>query len=190
MAAPDRTEIVTALYGAWRLIRGDAGGIVYFRSGREGFWAAAWAVVLVVPGHLMTLGLHVSGNDTVRFGLEDMVRETEILVIGWFGYALLVFYVLKTLGRTKRFDGYMTAYFWTTVPLVYAESVLTLLRVAGLLPDALISVLGLTLLALVLWVRWFIARTGLGVNGSEATAVVVGTMVFDFFISKTLSPLL
>ena len=190
MAAPDRIEVATALYGAWRLIRGDAGGVAYFRAGREGFWSAAWAVLLVVPGHLMTLGMHVSGDDMVRFGLEDLVRETEILVIGWFGYALLVFYILQGLGRSNRFDGYMTAYFWTTVPLVYAETLLTLLRVVGLLPDALVNLLGLGLLMLVLWVRWFIARTGLGVEGFEASAVVVGTMVFDFFVSKTLSPLL
>ncbi len=190
MAAPDRIEVATALYGAWRLIRGDAGGAAYFRPGRDGFWAAAWAVLLVLPGHLTTLGLHVSDNDMVRFGIEDVLREAEILVIGWFGYALLAFYFLKAAGRSNRFDGYLTAYFWTTVPLVYLETGLTLARVAGLLPDALINLMGLALLVLVLWARWFVARTALGVNGFEAGAVVVGTLTFDFFVSKVLSPLL
>ena len=150
MAAPNRIEVATALYGAWRLIRGDAGGVAYFRAGRDGFWAAAWAVVLVVPGYLLTLGLHVAADGLVEFGFVDLVRETEILVIGWFGYALLAFLVLQGLGRLNRFDGYMTAYYWTTVPLVYVETVLMLMRVTGLLPDALVNLLGLALLVLVL----------------------------------------
>lgn len=190
MAAPDRIEIATSLYGAWRLIRGDAAGATYFRAGRDGFWAAAWAAVLVVPGHLLTLGLHVAGDDTLTFGLIDLVRETEILVIGWFGYALLAYYVLQGLGRADRFDGYMTAYFWTTVPLVYAETLLTLIRVADLLPQVIDNLLALGLLMLVLWARWFVARLGLGINGLEAGAVVFGTLLFDFFVSKVLSPLL
>lgn len=190
MAAPDRIEVATALYGAWRLIRGDAGGTAYFRPGREGFWAAAWAVVLVAPAHLLTLGLHVAGRDAFGFGLEDVVREAEILVVGWFGYALLAYYVLRSFGRLKRFDGYMTAYFWTTVPLVYAETVLSLIRAADLLPDGVDRLLAIGLLMLLLWTRWFVARTGLAVNGAEASAVVFATLLFEFFISKTLSPLL
>lgn len=190
MGAPDRIEVATALYGAWRLIRGDVAGATYFRAGRDGFWSAAWAVVLVVPAHLITLGMHVAGDDLLTFGLADVIRETEILVIGWFGYALLVFYLLQGFGRVNRFDGYLTAYFWTTVPLVYAETLLTLIRVTGLLPQAVNNLLALGLLMLVLWARWFVARTGLGVNGLEAAAVVVGTVLFDFFVSKALSPLL
>lgn len=190
MAAPDRIEVATALYGAWRLIRGDAGGAGYFRAGREGFWSAAWAVVLVLPAHLMTLGLHVAGDDLVSFGIVDLIRETEILVLGWFGYALLAFYVLQGIGRPNRFDGYLMAYYWTTVPLVYAETLLTLIRVAGPLPDAIVNLLALGLLVLVLWARWFVARTGLAMSGPEAAAVVVGALLFDFTVSKVLSPLL
>lgn len=190
MAAPDRIEVATALYGAWRLIRGDAGGTAYFRPGRDGFWAAAWAVVLVVPAHLLTLALHVAGSDTLEFGLEDAVREAEILVVGWFGYALLAYYALRAFGRVQRFDGYMTAYFWTTVPLVYIETLLSLIRAVDLLPDGLDRVLAIGLLVLLLWTRWFVARTGLAINGGEAAAVVFATLLFDFFVSKTLSPLL
>lgn len=190
MAAPDRIEVATALYGALRLIRGDAGGAAYFRPGRDGFWSAAWAVVLVAPGHLLTLFLHVgvSGNGTL--GLFDLIRETEILVIGWFGYALLVFYALRAFGRSPRFEPYLTAYYWTTVPLVYAEVVLALVRAVDLLPQAVDRLLALGLLMLVLWSRWFVARTGLQVSGPEAAAVVFATLMFDLFVSKVLSPLL
>lgn len=190
MAAPDRIEVATALYGAWRLIRGDAGGTAYFRAGRDGFWSAAWAILLVLPGHLITIGLHVSGDPQVEFGLADLIREAEILAIGWFGYALLVYYALNGLDRLDRFDGYLTAYYWTTVPLVYGETLLTVFRVVGLLPPALLNILAFALLVLILWARWFVARTGLGVSGPEAAGVVIATLLFDFFVSKVLSPLL
>lgn len=190
MAAPDRIEVATALYGAWRLICGDSGGAAYFRGGRDGFWSAAWAVVLVIPAHLLTLVVHVTQNTSVSFGLDDAIREAEVLVIGWFGYALLAFFVLQNLRRLNRFDGYMAAYFWTTVPLSYAYMVLTLIRAAGLLPSALDNLLAFGFLALMLWARWFIARTGLGLKGGEAAGVVVGTVLFDWLVGTVLSPLL
>ena len=45
-------------------------------------------------------------------------------------------------------------------------------------------------LALMLWARWFIARTGLGLKGGEAAGVVVGTVLFDWLVGTVLSPLL
>src|SRR3546814_14588000 len=61
----------------------------------------------------------------------------------------------------------MVAYFWTTVPLVYGETVLTLIRAAGLLPAAVSDLLAVAFLMLVLWARWFVARTGLAVKGGD-----------------------
>ena len=190
MHPPDRIEVATALYGAWRLIRGDAGGVAYFRAGRAGFWSAAWAVALVLPAHLLTIALHIAADPMKSFGLRDLIRESEILVIGWFGYALLGFYVLRSVGKLGRFDAYLTAYYWTTVPLAFAETLLTLVRVVGVLPSALENLLAIGFLMLVLWSRWFVARTGLAVKGGEAAAVVFGTLMFDIIIGKVLSPLL
>lgn len=190
MSPPDRIEVATALYGAWRLIRGDAGGAAYFRTGRDGFWSAAWAVALVLPAHLLTIGVHVADDPMRSFGLGDLVRESEILVVGWFGYALLGFYVLRSVGKLGRFDAYMTAYYWTTVPLAYAETVLTLVRAMGVLPLPIENLVAIGFLMLVLWARWFVARTGLQVKGGEAAGVVFGTLIFDIVIGKVLSPLL
>lgn len=190
MNPPDRIEVATALYGAWRLICGDPTGGAYFRSGRAGFWSAAWAVVLVVPAHLLTLLVHVDQNTVGSFGFDDAIRETEVLVIGWFGYGLLAYFVLQNLGRLNRFDAYMTAYFWTTVPLSYAYMMLTLIRALELLPSAVDNLLAFGFLALMLWARWFIARTGLALKGGEAAGVVVGTVLFDWLVGTVLSPLL
>ena len=187
---PDRIEIATALYGAWRLICGDAAGGAYFRAGREGFWSAAWAIVLVIPAHLLTLAVHINDGAQPSLGLDDTIREAEILAIGWFGYALLAYYLMQNFGWPARFDGYMAAYFWTTVPLSYAYMALTLIRATGLLPSVLENLLALGFLVLMLWSRWFIARVGIGIKGREAVAVVVGTVMFDWMVGTVLSPLL
>src|SRR3546814_13754865 len=84
----------------------------------------------------------------------------------------------------------MVAYFWTTVPLVYGETVLTLIRAAGLLPAAVSDLLAVAFLMLVLWARWFVARTCLAGKVGEAAAVVAGTLAFDIIVGKMLSPLL
>ncbi len=190
MHPPDRIEVATALYGAWRLIRGDVGGSAYFRGGRDGFWAASWAIVLVLPAHLLTLAVFVAGDPAVPFGLLDAVREAEVLAIGWFGYALLAHAVLTRLGRPGRFDGYMTAYFWTTVPLAYAHLALTVVQATDLLPDALSKLLTLAFLLLLLWARWFVARNALAMTGAESAMVVAGTVMFDWSVATILSPLL
>ncbi len=190
MHPPDRIEVATALYGAWRLIRGDVGGSAYFRGGRDGFWAAAWAIVLILPAHLLTLAVFVAADPAESFGLLDAVRESEILAIGWFGYALLAHAVLQRLGRLGRFDAYMTAYFWTTVPLAYAHLALTIVQAIGLLPDGLSKLLTIAFLILLLWARWFVARNTLAMTGAEAGMVVAGTVMFDWTVAAFLSPLL
>lgn len=190
MAAPDRIEVATALYGAWRLIRGDAGGSAYFRAGRDGFWSAAWAVVLVIPAHLLTMAFGLTEYTDASFGLTDFVREGEVLVIRWFGFALLTFYILQNAGRLSRFDGFMTAYFWTSVPLFYAEALLSLVSAVGLLPAILMKLGAIAVLGVMFWVQWFVARMGLGVTAGEAGFVVIGSVAFHWIVSKVLSPLL
>lgn len=189
MNPPDRVEIAAALFGAWRLIRGDAAGTGYFRAGREGFWAAAWAIVLVLPAHLLAHAILVAATPTASFGLYDAIREALIFSIGWFGYALLAFHALERFGKPERFDAFLTAFYWTTVPLAYANVALSLLGVLALLPQALFGLLALGYLALVIWTRWFVARTTLAIKDGEAGIVVGATLLFDLLVSKILSRL-
>lgn len=187
---PSKIEIVTALFGSWRLICGDSRALRFFRADDEGFWTAAWAIVLALPARLLALSvfMHLSADRSI--GLVDLVIEAEVFAVVWFGYALAVFYGLQPIGREDRFFAYMVPFYWVSVLLTYLDAVISLLQLTGVLPDGLTVLLILAARGIAIWVVWFLASTALEVRAGQAVAVVLLTMLFEMVVTKLLSPLL
>jgi len=45
----DAKDTAGALYGLWRLARGDASGLDFFNATLEGFWRSFAAAVIIAP---------------------------------------------------------------------------------------------------------------------------------------------
>ena len=53
---PDRQEVASSLYGAWRLACLDESGMGYFNISVEGFWRSFFAAVLLAPVYMLAIG--------------------------------------------------------------------------------------------------------------------------------------
>ena len=67
LQAPPAQEILSGLYGAWRLLRRDPQQAeACFRADATGFWNSFFAAVLVAPGYAVLVGLHLAGGPDFR----------------------------------------------------------------------------------------------------------------------------
>lgn len=187
---PSLSEILYALNGALRVFRGDRGGFANFRPGVEGFWTAAWAALICLPGHLFVVGIRISDESGQGTGLGLFLVEALVFTIVWFAYALVVHYALPLIAREDRYFDYMNAVFWTAVPQVYLQLFVVFLEAGGLLPEPLIGLMTIGVLIAVLWYRWFVAKVTLDIPAGMAVVVVIATLFFEFILTALLSPVI
>lgn len=187
---PTSGEILYALYGALRVLRGDVGGFAHFRPGVEGFWTAAWAVLICLPAQLFMVGVQIVRDPGLDLGMGVLLIEALVFIIVWFGYAFAVHFALALIAREDRYFDYMNAVFWTAVPQIYLQFIVTLLETAGMLPGPLAGLATIGLVVTILWYRWFVAKIALDVTVGTAIFVVIATLFFEFILTALLSPVI
>lgn len=187
---PTQTEIVSSLYGCWRLFLGDETGVRYLRRDLDGFWTALWALVLAVPVYVLKIALDLDADSVTMLGFDGMVVEAEILVLSGVIYALAVYYILPALERESRYFDYMVAYLWIGMAQVYLHTVPSILRAIGVIPDQGANFLAVALVLAMLWWSWFMTRTTLNVNGGQAGIILAATVIYEFIFAMSLSRLL
>ena len=112
--------------------------------------------------------------------LRVIAVETISYAIGWLIFPFVMLFVVDMLNRRARYFDYLVPYNWSNIP----QAVLVLLAsgVASLVP----SLGGLLLVVVVvstLIYEWFIAKTGLLISGTAATALAL----FDFALGLSLN---
>jgi hypothetical protein len=187
---PTQTEIISSLYGGWRLFLGDETGVRYLRRDLDGFWAALWALIFVVPIYVLKIALDLGGESVTMLGFDGMVIEAEILVLSGVIYALAIYYILPSFERESRYFDYMVAYLWIGMAQVYIHTVPSILRAIGVIPDQGANFMAVSLVLAMLWWSWFMTRTTLNVNGGQAGLIVAGTVIYEFIFAMSLSRLL
>ncbi|MAF49039.1 MAG: hypothetical protein QGH73_07145 [Rhodospirillales bacterium] len=176
-------ETTSALYGAYRLARADAGGMAYFDTSVEGFWRSFFAAVLVAPLFGLFLAIRFNTGGLEVSGLRFAAVEIIAYVTAWVVFPLIMFHICQAIEREKQFIGYIVAYNWASVwqNLIYLPFVM--LSELGYLSPASGRALGLAVLLLVLLYTWFITKTALRVTGILATGLVVLDFVVSIFLN-------
>jgi hypothetical protein len=179
---PSLTEILTALYGAWRMARLDARGLTYFDDSPEGVWRSFFAAVIVGPAFAVMMIFHFSmlplGTDPVRFALAEILAY----IISWVAYPLLIVSVTQLLRCHEHAFLYICAYNWSLV-LQHALWVpVTILTLTGIFPEPLAQLAWLVALGAILVYMWFIARRALDVPGLTAAGIVLLDLLLGLVI--------
>lgn len=182
---PGPSEIARALAGTIRITRGDMGAVAWFDRTVAGFSRSFFAAVLVLPADLFRD--HVGGG-TGLFALfqENVVGFALLYAVLWLFYPAVVAHIARFIDRDDRTLDYLVPYNWAAVPIGYAMAVPALLVALGILPPTVAGLLGLMILAGVVYVLWQFARRLLDVSPLQAA----GLVVFDLFSSMTLWTLL
>lgn len=184
---PSQSEVAASVYGTWRVLLGDRGGLSYFGTGQTGFWRSCWVLAAVLPLNLLIYMIQASASDT-PFSLSLLALVGFTVVIAWFGYALAAYYVLPSIDRAERYYDYMIPEFWSSLPTVVIQFVAIALATSDMLPGSLGKVLTIASFGGALWLRAQIIRLSLDVSYGVSVGLVVGSLVFNAVLAAALIP--
>lgn len=171
-------QAVRGLKAAWRLIALDKDGLRDFDQSQTAFWDSFKAFFLVAPLYLYSsvMGARLSSpplDDPSIFG------TLSLLALLWVLWPLLMITLTNMLGVERNYVRYIIAYNWTSVFIVAAIVPVLLLRQVGFLGPGMAALLSLAVIGWSLFMRWFVARHGLGVTPPVAMALVAGDLALS-----------
>ncbi len=182
---PTLHEIVTSIYGAYRLARLDPNGMSFFDTSVGGIWRSFFAAVLIAPFYAVLLAVRFpfEGGDVdpSRFALAEGVAY----VISWVAYPVVMASLTQIMGCLERFPAYLVAYNWSMVLQNALFLPIGLLGATGAISADAASFLWLVALVAILVYIWFIARTALKLPPFTCAAIVMLDIALSFLISAT-----
>jgi len=185
IAIPGFREVSSGLYGAWRLARLDAGGMVWFDRTPEGVKRSFWAAVICYPGFIALLALRVAPADWAHFGIVHILLVESIsYVAGWAAFPLAALMFCRWLGRGEGGFEFVVAYNWAQILETGLFVIVAVIASLDLMPDEAADTLSAIALVLVLLYEWFIARIAVKAGGLAATGLVLIDLVLGAGLSK------
>jgi hypothetical protein len=176
---PDRAEVLSALYGAYRLAWFDVSGMTFFNLTVEGFWRSFFAAVLVAPAYAVLVGLRIPAEG-VNIALV-FLTEGIGYVLAWCAFPFVALILTRLLGLDRNYVALIVAHNWSAVLQMAAFVAVILL--GGILAAAFGTLLvALTTLAILVY-QWFVIRTALQTSGGIALMLLLVDLVITSIIS-------
>jgi hypothetical protein len=156
---------------AWRVITLDSDGLRDFSVTADAFWNSFKAFFIVAPMYLYSsqMGARLSQPPVEA---SPMFASFALLALLWVAWPWAMITVSHMLGVQRNYVRYVIAYNWTTVYVVAAIIPVLLLRQADLIGAGLAALLSLVVIGWSLFIRWYVARKTLEVDGMVATVLV------------------
>ena len=181
MILPSSVEIASAIYGAWRLLRGDRTGMRFFDLTIEGFWKSfGGAALIVAPGYLILVALHLVEAEFEAGFLRILLVQAIGYVILWVAFPLVMSFIADALNRPQRYIGYIVAYNWSQVIQMAVVLPVDVLAFSGVLPGGLVALLVLVSRLVVFGYLWYVTTTALDVGPFPAVGLVLVALVIEF----------
>lgn len=169
---------VKGLKAAWRVITLDSDGLRDFSLTADAFWDSFKAFFIVAPMYLYSseMGARLSEPPLEA---SPLLGSFALLALLWVVWPWAMITISHMLGTQRNYVRYVIAYNWTTVYVVAAIIPVLLLRQAELIGPGLAALLSLVVIGWSLFVRWYVARKALEVDGMIATALVAGDLALS-----------
>ena len=178
---PDRREIWSALFGAYRLAWLDPAGMGHFNLTFDGFWRSFFAAILVAPAYAILIGLQVAAeSEALDLGLL-IVTESIGYVIAWSAFPIAAIPLTRLLGLGRNYVALIVALNWTAVPQTALFVGVVLL--GALLPGGLGNLLVTLTTGAILVYQWFVIRTALQTTGGVALML----LLVDLLITSSIN---
>jgi hypothetical protein len=176
---PDRAEVLSALYGAYRLAWFDISGMTFFNLTVDGFWRSFFAAVLVAPAYAVLVGLRIPAED-VNIALV-LVTESIGYILAWCAFPIVALVLTRLLGLDRNYVALIVAHNWSAVLQMAAFVAVILL--GGILPAAGGTLLVAATTLAILVYQWFVIRTALRTSGGVALMLLLVDLVITSIIS-------
>ena len=176
---PDRQDVLSALYGAYRLAWFDVSGMTFFNLTVEGFWRSFFAAVLVAPAYAVLVGLRAPVPE-VNIALV-VLTEGIGYVLAWCAFPVVALALTRLLGLDRNYVALIVAHNWSAVLQMAAFVAVILL--GGILPAAFGTLLVAVTTIGILVYQWFVIRTALQTSGGVALMLLLVDLVITSIIS-------
>ena len=176
-------EVITALYGAYRLARFDPGGLGFFDVTVQGFWRSFFAAVLVAPLYLILLLIRYSNLPNPLSLFRFITLEAIAYVIAWVAFPLVMDRLVRVVDRDNCYIRYIVPYNWISVIQNAVYLPIVILGTIGALAPETSSGLAFVTLVWVLVYTWFVTRTAIDVPGHVAGGLVTVDLLLSVLIN-------
>jgi hypothetical protein len=183
-------EVRLALVGAFRLAKGDRGGLSCFDRSLDGFWRSFRAAIIAYPLYLMLLTMRVSITEWERSGgLLIVTVETIAYIVAWAAFPLIILTLARRIDRAHRFFDFMVPYNWSQVPQTALFVLIGIEAESGVLSAPAAQAIELAAAMGVVVYEWFIARVALDTTVYAAAFIVFVDLILGALISHVASSL-
>lgn len=187
---PSLSDVVAALYGAWRLMRFDKGGMRWFDVSITGFWRSFFAAVPVAPFYAVVIALELAARiEPYNMGWAILVSIIAY-VVGWAAFPIVAIFVTRLLGLAPRYVPFIIAYNWANVPQTLVYFPVIVIGADRMAPQAITEFFAFAVTLYVLIYQWFVTRTALDTTTLTATGIVILQVVIDILIHRSASGLI
>ena len=187
---PSLSDVVAALYGAWRLMRFDKGGMAWFDVSIAGFWRSFFAAVPVAPFYAVLVTLELAARlEPFDLGWAILVSVVAY-VVSWAAFPIAAIFITRLLGLSQRYIPFIIAYNWANVmqTLVYVPVVL--IGAGGVVSAGFGQVLAVAATLYVLVYQWFVTRTALETTPVTAAGIVILQVTIDVLLHNRANSLI
>lgn len=176
-------ELVSSVYGAFRLAMWRPDGMAYFTVTAQGFWHSFFAAVVVAPGYLFVNAIGTQPAVESANPIHDGIIYVLAYVISWIAFPLAMVPVSELLEREDRYIPYVVANNWATVPQMALLMAVAIIRTGLGFGEVLSALFGLVAYGAILVYTWFVARTALNVPGFAAVGVVALSVAINLIVA-------
>jgi hypothetical protein len=135
---PPFAEIRHYFEGAWRLAKGDTGGMAHFDFSADGFWRSFWAIVVVAPGYaILVADQYIRRGEPVAFW-PTFTAETLSYLLGWAAFPILAIWLTRMFGVAERYVPLIVALNWSS--MVQIAALVVPIALGAMLSAAMVDV--------------------------------------------------
>ena len=177
-----KKDVLTGIYGAWRLLLADPRAASLFENSTTGFWKSFFAAILVLPIYFLIISVEMIPFDTDRSLPVILILKLEFYIIGWIVWPLAVGHALPALKRSEKFVLYIVAYNWANAVGAWIFGFIILITKLVQINDELVGITaGLASIGLLVY-HVFITRTILEVPVLTAICFIICEFILGQFI--------
>jgi hypothetical protein len=172
---PPFAEIRHYFEGAWRLAKGDTGGMAHFDFSADGFWRSFWAIVVVAPGYaILVADQYIRRGEPVAFW-PTFTAETLSYLLGWAAFPILAIWLTRMFGVAERYVPLIVALNWSS--MVQIAALVVPIALGAMLSAAMVEFLLMILTGAVLFYHAFIIKTALDCTVGTAVTFLAADLV-------------
>jgi len=186
---PSLRETLLALHGLREFARTGAPALQWFDRSMAGFWRSFGVSVLVLPPYAALLATQLAAPPDSDGWIRLIVAEGSAYVLMWVAFPLALYYIARGIGRTAEYVDFVIVNNWMAIVVTVLGLAAALIRVSGLVPDALSTLIGVVITIGLLSFEWFVACQALRIERLAAVGVVFLDFIITFVIQFAVSAL-